>query len=56
MELRLKIINVGKITISSFNSLIKNIFILTIKAKSKIILNESNTVRDAQKVKTRIIQ
>ena len=54
MRQGLKINNVHKITISNFNSLIKNIFRLTIKAKSEIILNEINTPRDAQKVKTRI--
>ena len=56
MGLRLKINNVYKITISSFNSLIKNIFRMTIKAKPKIILNESNTPREAQEFKTRIIK
>ena len=47
MGLRLKINNVYKITISSFNSSIKNIFRMTIKAKPKMILNESNTPREA---------
>ena len=47
MRQGLKINNVDKITISNFNSLIKNIFRLTIKAKSEIILNEINTPRDA---------